>query len=1111
MTITPVAKYVFTNGNSTEVKVNTVKLTRTGISADGDISNLYLYEGSTKLAEMSSVSSKVFSFNSSSGLFTIPANSAKTVWVGVSMVAATSGPFSVGFSLNAATDVVVTPTATVAGVFPLKGVELATAFITDLGYINLTNTTTFPATIDPSAAAQELWRFTATANSQKMQIKRIVMTMVGTISTDAVQDLVLSVGGVNVSPVAQIGSDSKVTFEFATPYEIPSGQNRVMILSGKVAKGTGRAFKFTVRSSADFVSYDTNYAVDTAPLLAGAALTVVDPDSTGDGTNINNGTLTVSRSTNSPSGNVASGGTDIPLARFDYKAAGEDIKVSTVRVRMNEASSNLTLNDGKLYYNGSQVGTTDDSVADFVDATTDQAYSLGSSVIIAAGTTGVFEYRANIEQADGTDLVADQTIVISLTAGTAGDAVGQVSLTNLTPSGATGNTMTVKTGALSGAKNTSVADASTVTPTGVVGATNVRVGSWVLTAGAGEAVNVTQIVLADDDEVTASDFGASFQNLTLKNNGIAIAATQGTLSTTEGVSYTFALTPSVQIAAGAQYVIDAYADILTSAGDAGEYLVAEVGLELASAAATGVNTSADASLAAATTRDGQVLAIATAGTLTITADASTPVAGQLVMGETDVTLATLSFAAGASEAMNVSAITITDTSSFAGSLANVKLYDGSTLLGTIATFSAQSNGTAAFNLASDWVIPRNTSKILTVKATVNAYGSAVSGSAHTLNLASNANVTTRGAQSGASIAETVTSATGTQQDVYRTRVIVAKGGSSPSGTQTAGANATVLEFTVAANSYYDAIVNAVAVTLAGSVNTTSTGNANLYKSTDLVTALATEAYVTATNALSGTTTTFVDNGLTSMNGIPVGANVRIYDDTAAAYGATVEVVSFTNDATDTTVTFTPALAAANDVDVSDDLYYRPMQPGTGKVYFGAQTAISRGNQAADAITSGDVTLTVTSTDGFSLGDTVTVRGYDSTGTERISSAGGVISAIGSGTSMTVSAVTLAGTIVTNYLSGTVANAITNNQNSSAVAYTGLVSSTTNYATETGQTVSAGSTMTFVVKGDTTGAATTNTLRADIAAVGDLNWDDLVHYGITTVTKSIPVIGGTLSY
>ncbi|MEK7128497.1 MAG: peptidoglycan-binding protein, partial [Patescibacteria group bacterium] len=191
----PVAKFVFSNGTGAEVKVNTVKLTRKGIAADGDINNLFLYEGTTKVAELSSVATKVFAFNNSSGLFSIPANSSKAIWVGINMAVATSGPTSIGFAIDSASDVVVSSGTTVGGSFPVKSNEFLTAFITDLGYIDLTSTTTFPATLDPKPEAQEVWRFTATANSQKMTLKRIVMTLVGTTSPGDIQDLTLSVGG----------------------------------------------------------------------------------------------------------------------------------------------------------------------------------------------------------------------------------------------------------------------------------------------------------------------------------------------------------------------------------------------------------------------------------------------------------------------------------------------------------------------------------------------------------------------------------------------------------------------------------------------------------------------------------------------------------------------------------------------------------------------------------------------------------------------------------------------------------------------------------------------------------------------------------------------------
>ena len=323
------------------------------------------------------------------------------------------------------------------------------------------------------------------------------------------------------------------------------------------------------------------------------------------------------------------------------------------------------------------------------------------------------------------------------------------------------------------------------------------------------------------------------------------------------------MSPSITIAAGAQYVVDLYADILTGAT---LYAAAEPGLEFVNASATGVSTSANA-YPTATVADLQNVVIASAGSLTITAP-NTPVAGQLVMGETAQTLAILDFAAGSAENVNVSVITITDTSSFAGSLNNIQHSvpaDGvSGLLGTVSTFNAESNGVATFNLASDWTIPKNATKILTIMANVSVYGSAVFGGSHTVNLASNAIITTRGAQSGTAITETVISATGTAQRVYRTRVI-ADGSSacvsgvitstcSPSGASVVGANAQVLAFNVAANSAYAAVVNAVAITVSGSVTATGTGNAFLYKSTDLITALATEAYKQDLVSVSATAT-----------------------------------------------------------------------------------------------------------------------------------------------------------------------------------------------------------------------------------------------------------------
>ncbi len=1088
-------KFKFTAG-SADVKVTNLKLTRSGLSSDTDLATVYLYEGDTMLAQHTSFSSKIVTFNNAAGLFTVSAGTTKTIAVKADIAAANATVSSLILGIASASDVTSTATA-VSGTFPINGNQMAVGTVTDLGYATLTNTTTFPATMDPGKTNEELWRFTVTANDQNMLIEKIRLTVVGTVASTDLANFKLEQGGTQIgSTVAEMNTSKEVLFDFSTPYAITAGQSKVIIIKGDVVSGSSRAFKLTLRKANDFIVKDNGYGVYVAPMLTSStAFSLIDPDTSGDGTNINSGTMTVAVAADSPTGNVASAATGVSLAKFTYKATGEDIKVSYVRVSVNKEATDSDLKNGKLYWDGVQIGSTDAYVWD------ENTNVFSMTQIVPAGQTVVLEYKADLIHggtggagagATTAGIPASQTVVVSLVAGTT-DAVGQSSLSNASTAAATAKTLTVATGALTVAKNTSLHEYSSTNPVGVLGATGVKVGSMSLTVGAGEGVTVTQIVVGDDGDDATEDFGDNFQNLRLMNGATNLSTTQGTLSGTAGVDYTFNLSPSVSIAAGAQYVVDVYADILS--GAAGFQGTAVPGLEFVDLSATGNSTSADA-YPSATIVNLQNIYIASAGTMTITADSATPAAGQLVMGETDVELAKLKFTAGTSEAVNVSRIEISDsTASYNSSLSNVKLYDGTTQVGsTVASFDATND--AEFVLATPWVIPAGTSnKVLTVKASVNAYPNATSGGTITLAISSNSDVDSIGAGSGTGITETVTSATGTAQDVYRTKVTVVKNSSSPSGSAVAGAGATVLSFDVTANSGNDAVVNAVAVQASGSVDTTSNGSAMLYKSTDTTTALATEAYVqdlVSVSAAVASQSLAVTGTSGDWNGIPVGATVLVNDTSVSSTAVLrAEVTAVTATVLTATVVGDISAYAGTDVGVS----YRPIQPGTGKTYFGGQATLG-----ADVIT-GDTSLTVSSTDGFAVGDTVVVKGYSAAGVEITSSAGGVIATITSGTAMTVSAITVSATIDFNYLSAIAANAIAKGHTSVGMVYTGLVN----------ETVSAGATKTFVVKGDTTGATTTENLRVDIAVVGDLNWDDTVNYGVTTDTLNLPITGGTLTY
>ncbi|MDP3057619.1 MAG: hypothetical protein Q8N37_03840 [bacterium] len=521
----------FTAPSSGAVTVNTLKVTRSGISADSDLGTVYLYDGNTQIAQHSSFSAKVITFNNANGLFTVAAGATKTINVKADISAGTLNVSSIVLGLSDAS-AVVSNASTVSGTFPVNGNPMAVTTVADLGYANISSFLTFPATSDPGVTAKELWRFNVQANDQDMVIEKIKMTVVGTVSASDLANFSLEANAVAIgSPVAAMSAGKEVVFDLsAAPYKITSGQTKTIVVKGDVVNGSGRAFKFTIRQVGDFIVKDNSYGVYVAPLVSGAAFSLIDADAAGDGTNINNGTLTVGIATDSPSGNVAPGATGVTLAKFTYKANGEDVKINTIRVNVNEETSDIPILNGKLYFNGSQIGTTDASVADEVTE------AVTTTQIIAAGATATIEYRADMTTTGGTALVAGQTIVVSLIAGTT-DASGQSSLANVATSAVTGRTITVATGILTVAKNLTVSDATAALPSGVKSATGVKIGSFVLTAGAGESASVSQIRLTDSVANLETTFPTSVAFVLGANTDLDTIATGKTSGTLAAATY----------------------------------------------------------------------------------------------------------------------------------------------------------------------------------------------------------------------------------------------------------------------------------------------------------------------------------------------------------------------------------------------------------------------------------------------------------------------------------------------------------------------------------------------------------------------------------------------
>ncbi|MBI4812717.1 hypothetical protein HY798_04790 [Candidatus Falkowbacteria bacterium] len=803
----PFTKVNFTASADGDVKVTTVKFNRVGIAADSDLGNLYLYDGNTKLTEYTSFSSKVVTFSATSGLFTVSKGTTKAITLKGDLARGSTSVSSgktIGFEVVAASSVV-TDGASVSGSFPMTGNSMSTAAVTDLGHLYLSSyANTHPSTVKADEANKTLWTLNATADSQNMQISYLKFTMVGTIATTDIKNIKLELAGVQIA-TGVLAADNTLTFDLsASPIVINSGVTKQLALRGDMAGGSGRVFKFTIQRSADVVLYDTSYGVYVTPNITNTttAFGVIEP-TTGNGTSVSAGTLTLGVATDSPTGNIADGGTGLTLSKFSFYAAGEAVKVDNLTVKCaTTTGSTFVLKNVKLLLDGSQVGTTDTSLT--CDNGTDSTnYTFGNTFVIPAAST---RYLTIVADTTDSTVDAGDTVHADLVTPGAANATGQTTLTSITSTAQTGRTLTVAAGTASAVKNTAFANRSSASPSGTVSATNVQIASFIITAGAGEAIDVTQIVLADD---STTEMGDNFQNLKIMNGTTQIGSTVSSLNTTAG-NYTFTPSSAIRISAGQQYIVDVYADIKSSVADSATALAPVI--KFGSLTATGVNTGTSASY------DPTDIALQTAyisaqGNLTITLDTDSPLAQQLVMGATDQTLAKFKLAADAAEDINITKLVLNNlmTTAGTGTIKNIKLYDGTTQVGQAVTPTTDYATTTygAFSGIS-LTITRNSNKIITVKGDVTSSDAGgTSGSTHELSVyptydGTNEPVTATGASSGQSITSgyldiggtTDVQVRGNQMTVYKTKVTVAFAADTPSGASVGGDDMTVAKINI---------------------------------------------------------------------------------------------------------------------------------------------------------------------------------------------------------------------------------------------------------------------------------------------------------------------------
>ena len=675
--------------------IDEIIITRVGAGDTGDFDYIYLYDGETKLTTGRSLNSSTHQARFTNLNLEIDGEKVITV------VADLSGT---GGNVDALELTSVSVDVEVSGL-PIRGNEMA-----------LTSVTAGEVTIErgaqpdnPKVGQQnaKLSEFKLTADStEDIQVERIALYQGGSVSRSDLTNLELKVGGEVVATAEGINDQDQAVFVFDTPYEIEKGNTRIFEVYGDVGSGTkpNETIKFYLDEDTDLKAIGQRYgygvSVENNNFDSSNAYTL----------QIQGGQVTISF--NGPaSTEIAAGGKDVTLMEITISSQNdiEIRKVSTTVTLVTGTASDNEYTDCKWV--DADTGEVLTSSWDLSDTSSGEFNDIWT---VDGGSSRNLKFTCDIAStADSGDQLkvsvnfADSNYIKNL------ENNQWVSTSDIVPSSAiTGNTMTVATPSLT------LSTAGTPTDqTYVVGATEAELVGISLRAGDASDIKVTSI---------KATFSVSSGNFDASDDILRIALFDGDERVSDWESVTNASTDyvtfdnlSVTIPAGQTKILVAKADIQASAS------TGTVSMNVSSSDISAQDEESN-SVDPTGSVTGPTITIASGGTVTIArAPDDTETREGLVVAGDEVVLAKFRFTAQ-DEDLELKKIKIgvvdtygsTTSDNTADEVSMLKLYDGSTLLAEQPLDS--STGLATFTGLSGFVVPKDSSKVLTVKAQLNS-------------------------------------------------------------------------------------------------------------------------------------------------------------------------------------------------------------------------------------------------------------------------------------------------------------------------------------------------------------------------------------------------------
>jgi hypothetical protein len=774
-------KFDIKNGSSAAMVVDSLTVRRSGAGQTGDFANVYIYEGNNRLTtgRNLNVSTHEASFG---GLnLSIDAGATKSLWIAADMNAAQGAG-----NVHSLSVVDLRSGVNIASGLPAAGpyYTMATA---DVGTVQINRAGATPlANVKAGGLAQKIGEFQLTAGANEdVNFTKISLFRGGAVTRSNVSNLVLKQNGVTQASAAGYDANDRAAFVLSTPMKIERGSSKTFDVFADIAASSRVGAAETIFTYLDQTTdllavgatygYGVQVASNVAPVYdgtTGGACALGGPW-TCNATRIEGGQLTTTF--NGPAAkDIGSNSKDVELYNFTL-AAQSNLEIRNVRLAISSVGGDADADRGDLWDDNGDGAIDGDEVGNFTDikivdtatgaivagpvelatpytAANDLTQNLlfNSVFTLSAGQSRTFKVTADIANNTNVDFLADQARMDLRWDLLGGNDIRNLdnstwlAAADLVPNGAiNGNPMTVR------APSLTIAAASTpVAQTYIQGSQGIALMGITLQAGDAADVRVSQVTIAGQvDDVPGSGWAYGVeagnsvagivQTAKLWNGATQLGDTETptagaggvltfdnlNLTVPKGSTLTLSLTGNLASALAGlpnsvrfvvrDQALDGFADGWSATDPDGNTVNV-------------ICAAADPSVI------GPTMNIAAAGTMTVVLapDDTESEASAVIGGSSNAVLAKYKFTA-LNEELKLTKVRV--SVAVANTVSTLSLYDGSTLVG--GPVSVNGAGNADFS-SVNFVIPKDGSKVLTVKGALNTVGSsgATSGTAASVRL-----------------------------------------------------------------------------------------------------------------------------------------------------------------------------------------------------------------------------------------------------------------------------------------------------------------------------------------------------------------------------------------